>query len=114
MLRLEENSSRQPAIARAVEKKRKIVKMSLILVILFGINWLPYHLYFIVVFFVPGENITFNYHALAYAYFTGSDTNQHFLKLYYYKRGKLIRRTKVLLIGTESKIKLKSFLGTKF
>ena len=54
ILRMEENSARQPAIARAVEKKRKIVKMSLILVVLFGIIWLPYHVYFIIVFFVPG------------------------------------------------------------
>ena len=85
LLKLEENSSRQPAIARAVEKKRKIVKMSLILVILFGVSWLPYHLYFIVVFFVPGKTILFNYHTLAFAYFTGSDINQHLFE--YYKGG---------------------------
>ena len=54
MLGLVENSVRQPAIARAVEKKRKIVKMTLIVVILFVICWLPYHVYFILVFFLPG------------------------------------------------------------
>ena len=43
MLRLSESSMRQPAVARAVEKKRKIVKMSLIVVILFVVCWLPYH-----------------------------------------------------------------------
>ena len=55
MLGLQENSTRQPAIARAVEKKRKIVKMSLIVVVLFGICWLPYHVYFTAIFFFPGE-----------------------------------------------------------
>ena len=60
MLRMNENSSRQPAIARAVEKKRKIVKMSLIVVVLFGVCWLPYHVYFIVVFFVPGDQLILN------------------------------------------------------
>ena len=54
MLGLQENSTRQPAIAKAVEKKRKIVKMSLIVVILFVVCWLPYHVYFILVFFLPG------------------------------------------------------------
>ena len=54
MLHMRENSTRQPAIARAVEKKRKIVKMTLIVVILFVVCWLPYHVYFILVFFVPG------------------------------------------------------------
>ena len=57
ILRMEENSARQPAIARAVEKKRKIVKMNLILVAMFGIIWLPYHVYFIIVFYVPGTSI---------------------------------------------------------
>ena len=57
ILRMEENSARQPAIARAVEKKRKIVKMSLILVVIFGIIWLPYHVYFIIVFYAPGTSI---------------------------------------------------------
>ena len=56
VLQLSEHSSRQPAIARAVEKKRKIVKMSLIVVILFGISWLPYHSYFIVIYFIPGND----------------------------------------------------------
>ena len=60
LLRMSDNPSRQPAIARAVEKKRKIVKMSLIVVILFVICWLPYHVYFIVVFFVPGEHLDWN------------------------------------------------------
>ena len=59
ILRMEENSARQPAIARAVEKKRKIVKMNLILVAMFGIIWLPYHVYFIIVFFVPGTKHVF-------------------------------------------------------
>ena len=54
MLSMSENTVRQPAIARAVEKKRKIVKMSLIVVILFVVCWLPYHVYFILVFFIPG------------------------------------------------------------
>ena len=54
MLGMNDNTSRQPAITRAVEKKRKIVKMSLIVVILFMVCWLPYHVYFILVFFVPG------------------------------------------------------------
>ena len=54
MLGMKDNTSRQPAITRAVEKKRKIVKMSLIVVILFMVCWLPYHVYFILVFFVPG------------------------------------------------------------
>ena len=56
MLRLSESSMRQPAVARAVEKKRKIVKMSLIVVILFVVCWLPYHVYFILVFFIPSKN----------------------------------------------------------
>jgi hypothetical protein len=54
LLSMSENTVRQPAIARAVEKKRKIVKMSLIVVILFVVCWLPYHVYFILVFFIPG------------------------------------------------------------
>ena len=54
MLGMKDNTSRQPAITRAVEKKRKIVKMSLIVVILFMVCWLPYHVYFILVFFLPG------------------------------------------------------------
>ena len=59
MLRMSENTVRQPAIARAVEKKRKIVKMSLIVVILFVVCWLPYHVYFILVFFIPGLYVLF-------------------------------------------------------
>ena len=55
MLGMMDNTFRQPAIARAVEKKRKIVKMSLIVVILFMVCWLPYHVYFILVFFLPGR-----------------------------------------------------------
>merc|ERR1711872_533389 len=53
MLELRNDPARQPAIARAVEKKRNIVKMSLIVVIVFAISWLPYHVYFLLVFFVP-------------------------------------------------------------
>ena len=41
MLGMKDNTSKQPAITRAVEKKRKIVKMSLIVVILFMVCWLP-------------------------------------------------------------------------
>ena len=48
------NAFRQPAIERAIEKKRKIVKMSLTVVALFAICWLPYHIYFIIVFYKPG------------------------------------------------------------
>ena len=48
---------RQPAIERAVKKKRKIVKMSLIVVVLFGLCWLPYHIYFIIIFYNPGDFI---------------------------------------------------------
>ena len=59
MLGMNDNTSRQHAVARAVEKKRKIVKMSLIVVILFMICWLPYHVYFILVFFVPGISFTY-------------------------------------------------------
>ena len=55
MLRMTSDTVRQPAIARAVEKKRKIVKMTLIVVILFMVCWLPYHIYFILVFFVPSK-----------------------------------------------------------
>ena len=55
MLELRNDPARQPAIARAVEKKRNIVKMSLIVVIVFAISWLPYHVYFLLVFFVPGK-----------------------------------------------------------
>ena len=55
MLGMTNNTVRQPAIARAVEKKRKIVKMTLIVVILFMLCWLPYHIYFILVFFVPSK-----------------------------------------------------------
>ena len=62
MLGLRRAASRQPAVIRALEKKRKIVKMSLIVVSIFTICWLPYHIYFIVVFFVPGNN---NYKLLA-------------------------------------------------
>ena len=54
LLQLNESSIRQPAIARAKEKKRKIVKMSLIVVILFAVCWLPYHTYFIITFLIPG------------------------------------------------------------
>ena len=60
MLSMSENTVRQPAIARAVEKKRKIVKMSLIVVILFVVCWLPYHVYFILVFFIPGLYVQVN------------------------------------------------------
>ena len=55
ILRMTSGTVRQPAIARAVEKKRKIVKMTLIVVILFMVCWLPYHIYFILVFFVPSK-----------------------------------------------------------
>ena len=57
MLGMKDNTYRQPAITRAVEKKRKIVKMSLIVVILFMVCWLPYHVYFIIVFFLPGMQV---------------------------------------------------------
>ena len=85
MLGLQENSTRQPAIARAVEKKRKIVKMSLIVVVLFGICWLPYHVYFTVVFFFPGElkprklfkNTFYNFKINLYDFPLSSNLNSH-------------------------------------
>ena len=54
-LAITETIARQPggAVARAVDKKRTVVKMSLIVVILFAVCWLPYHTYFILVYFVP-------------------------------------------------------------
>ena len=56
-LALAMNSDRfmQPAVERALEKKRNIVKMSFIVVTIFAICWIPYHVYFILVYFIPGK-----------------------------------------------------------
>ena len=55
LLHLDENSLIQPALTRARKKKRKVVKMRLIVVIVSAICWLPYHSYFVIVFFLPGK-----------------------------------------------------------
>ena len=46
-------------IFRVVQKKRKIVKMSLIMVAVFTTCWFPYHLYFFMVFLFPGKKTGF-------------------------------------------------------
>ena len=41
------------ALARAQMEKRKLVKMFLIVVLMFAVCWLPYHVYFLYIFHDP-------------------------------------------------------------
>ena len=41
------------ALMKAKESKKKVVKMFIVIVVLFGICWLPYNIYFLYVFHDP-------------------------------------------------------------
>ncbi|CAG9864187.1 unnamed protein product [Phyllotreta striolata] len=50
-----ENTERQMEI---IKSKRKVVKMMMVVVTIFAICWLPYHFYFLVVFYFPSVSIS--------------------------------------------------------
>eukprot|EP00094_Tigriopus_californicus_P012462 TCALIF_12047-PA protein Name:"Similar to TkR86C Tachykinin-like peptides receptor 86C (Drosophila melanogaster)" AED:0.03 eAED:0.04 QI:11/0.5/0.4/1/0.75/1/5/36/291 len=48
-----------PQIERARRKKMKVVKMLVVLTVIFGLSWLPYHLYFLCLYYNPSlSNMT--------------------------------------------------------
>ena len=44
---------RQENDRRAKKEMRKVAKMFIVILILFGLCWLPYHAYFLVLFYYP-------------------------------------------------------------
>ena len=38
---------------RAKKEMRKVAKMFIVILIIFGVCWLPYHIYFVVLFYYP-------------------------------------------------------------
>ncbi len=42
-----------PALQKSRRRKKKVVKMFAVVVAIFAICWLPYHLYFFVLYYVP-------------------------------------------------------------
>ena len=45
--------SNQDNDRRAKKEMRKVAKMFIVILIIFGVCWLPYHIYFVVLFYYP-------------------------------------------------------------
>ncbi|XP_076056208.1 tachykinin-like peptides receptor 99D [Oratosquilla oratoria] len=51
---------RTPRHIETIRSKRKVVKMMIVVVVMFAVCWLPYHLYFILYTYIPSINLLTN------------------------------------------------------